>query len=151
MMRLAVIPKRATQRTQGIAQQACPTGAARVQPSDFSVAAYAFGHAEDVRNRNPVAPLHGGIADRVNPICSFLVKNTSMYCYSSINNIQYNASKGNCTFGTRLDENALSVADGWIHAGPSGAERDRRVLAEQGGDDFRRFRHDEDGLRTEKV
>ena len=151
MMRLAVIPKRAAQRTQGKAQQARPTGAARVQPSDFSVAAYTFGHAENFRNRNPIAPLHGGIADRVNPICSFHVKNTSMYCYSSINNIQYNASKGNRAFGTRLDENALSVADGRIHAGPSGAERDRRALAEQGGDDFRRFRHDEDGLRTEKV
>ena len=149
MMRLAEIPERASQRAQGVAQHARPAGAARVQPSGFSVAAYAFGHAENIRNRNPVAPLHGGIADRANPICSFLVKYASVYCYSSINNIQYNASKGNCAFGKRSDENALSVADGRIHAGPSGTEGDRRVLEKQGGDDFLGCGHDGNGSQAE--
>ena len=149
MMRLAAIPERAAQRAQGIAQHARPAGAADVQPADFSVAAYAFGHAEDVRNRNPVAPLHGGIADRENPICSFLVKNAAVYCYSSINNIQYDASRGYRAFGKRADENAFSVADGRIHAGPSGAEGDRRALAKQGSDDFLGCGHDGDGSQAE--
>ena len=149
MMRLTVIPERASQRTQGVAHHARPTGTAGVQPSDFSAAAYAFGHAEDIRDRNPVAPLHGGITDREKPICSFSVKNAPVYCYSSINSIKYNASDGNCAFGNRSDENALSVADGRIHAGPSGAEGHRRVLAEQGGDDFPGCGHDGNGFQAE--
>ena len=67
-----------------MANQPGPTGAPGVQTADASVVAYAFGHTEDVLERNPVASGHGGVADRINPICSFIVKNASVDCYSSV-------------------------------------------------------------------
>ena len=67
-----------------MANQPGPTGAPGVQAADASVVAHAFGHSEDILGRNPVATGHGSIADRINPICSFFVKNASMDCYSSI-------------------------------------------------------------------
>ena len=63
MMRLTVIPERASQRTQGVAHHARPTGTAGVQPSDFSAAAYAFGHAEDEATEERATILTGPWAE----------------------------------------------------------------------------------------
>ena len=151
MMRLAEIPKRASQRAQGESKEACPAGAASIEAMDMAVAAHAFGHAENVRGRNPVSILYGRVADHKEPICSFIVNNASVYCYSSVISVKYNASKENRAGGQRLDENALFVADGWMHAETAGAEGDGYLLLEQRDDDFLSCGHDGDGFRMEKV
>ena len=84
MRRMAHLPELAADRTQGIASQPGPSGEPAVQTADATIAAHAFGYTEDVVKRNPVASGHGGIADRINPICSFFVKNASVDCYSSV-------------------------------------------------------------------
>ena len=84
MKRLTQFPERAADRTKSMANQPGPTGVPGVQTADASVATHAFGYTEDVLERNPVASGHGGVADRINPICSFIVKNASVDCYSSI-------------------------------------------------------------------
>lgn len=84
MKRLTQFPEREADRTKSIANQPGPTGAPGVQTADAPIAAHAFGYTEDVLERNPVASGHGGVADRINPICSFFVKNASVDCYSSV-------------------------------------------------------------------
>ena len=122
MMRLAEIPERPAQRAQGEANQSGPSGEPCVQAPDPIAAPHAFSHAEDIGGRNPIATPYRSVADRENPICSFLVKNASVYCNPSINVIQYNASTVERAGFQRLDGNALSVADGRIHAGSEGRE-----------------------------
>lgn len=84
MKRLTQFQEHAADRTKSIANQPGPTGAPGVQTADAPIAAHAFGYTEDVLERNPVASGHGGVADRINPICSFFVKNASVDCYSSV-------------------------------------------------------------------
>ena len=84
MKRLTQFTEREADRTKSIANQPGPTGAPGVQTADAPIAADAFSHSEDILDRNPVAPGHGGITDRINPICSFIVKNASVDCYSSV-------------------------------------------------------------------
>ncbi len=150
-MRLAEIPKRAAQRAQGESQQARQPAAGGVQPDVFSVAADAGGDTEHVGFRNPVAAVHGGIADNEKPICSFFVKSITMQDKTSVDLIEYNASARDGARWPRTDGREFAVANGGMHAGPAGAEGDGRALPEQGGDDFRGFGHDGRGFRMEKV
>lgn len=85
MRRSTQLPEHAADRTQGVANQPGPAGKPGIQTAEASVAAHAFGYSEDVLDWNPIAPGHGGIADRIYPLCSFFVKNAPVDCYSSIN------------------------------------------------------------------
>ena len=151
MMHLADIPKRAPQRTQGVANQAGPAGQPGVQAADASVAPHAFRDAENGGGRNPIAAGNGGIADRIMPLRSFIVDNAAVHRHSSVNIIQYDASAKDRVAGQGLDGNALSVADGRIHAGSECFERNGRARLEQRGDDFLGRGHGDDGFRMEKV
>ena len=150
-MRLAEIPERAAQRAQGMAQQTRPAGAAGVEALDLAVAADAFGNTEHGGVRNPVAAVQGGIAGGENAVRSFFVNCISMQDKSSVDLVEYNASTKDMARWPRLDGHEFAVADGGIHAGAAGSERDGRALAEQRGDDFRVFGHDDRGFRMEKV
>ena len=136
MMRLAEIPERAANRAQGEAQQPGKAAGRAVQPAGFAVAAHAFGDAEDVGRRNPVAAFHGGIADHENTARSFFVENGPVDCAPSANFVQYDASTadGGCVQG--LDGNDISVEDRWIHARSKGLETGGRMLAQERFDDF---------------
>lgn len=144
MKRLAETPDRAAQRTQGKAQQADPAGAMGLQSPDPVAAEHAFGHAEDIRGRDPVAARHSSITDHEKPICSFIVKNKPMQYQSSVNLVQYNASTMERVGWQRMDDNALSVADGRMHAESERVEGDGRALLKKGGDDFLSLGHDGD-------
>ena len=150
-MRLAEIPKRAAQRAENETHQTCQPVTGGIQPDRFSAAADAGGDAEHVGGRDPLAAVHGGIADGENAVCSFFVNCISMQDKSSVGLIEYNASTAQAARRSRPDGHDVAVADGGIHAGPAGAERDGRALAEQRGDDFRVFGHDDRGFRMEKV
>lgn len=151
MMRLAICPERAPHGAKGKAQQTGPAGEPSVQPSVASVAPHASRHTENVPGGNPVATGDGRIADRKNPICSFIVKNTTMHCKSSAKLVEYNASAGWYAPGWRQKGDGVAVANDRRHAGAAGAEGDRRALLEKRGDDFLDFGHDGGGFRTKKV
>ena len=146
MMRLAVIPERAAQGAQLKPQHAGPASAACVEALDFSVASHAMGDAKDVGRRDPVAALHGGVANGEKPICSIIVKSITVQDKTSVNLIEYNASTRDGAGRSGQDGHDFTVADGRMHAGPAGTEGDGRALPEQRGDDFRGFRHDGGGF-----
>lgn len=131
--------------------QASPAGESGVQTMVFFFATYAFGHAENIADRNPIAALHGGIADRENPICSDPVNNATMHYYSPANLVEYSVSAENVAVNQRPDKNAVPVADGRIHARSGRFEGDGRALLEQCGDDGLNLGHGGDGFRMEKV
>ena len=149
-MRLAEIPKRAPHRAQNEAHQACQSAAGGVQPKDFSVAADAGGDAQHVFGRDPLAAVHGGVADNQNPICSFIVNRISMQDKTSVYLVEYNASTTDGAGRSGPDGHDFAVAYGGMHAGPAGTEGDRRALPEQRGDDFRGFGHDDGGGRMKR-
>ena len=151
MMRLAVIPERAAHRSQGESHQACPSAAGGIQPDVFSIAADAGGEAEHVGRRNPVAPVHGGVANGEKPICSIIVKSITVQDKPPVNLIEYNASTRDGARWPRQENHVIAVADGRVHAGSAGAERNGRALQEKRYDDFRGFDHVDDGFRMEKV
>ena len=151
MMRLAVIPERAAQGAQLKPQHAGPASAACVEALDFSVASHAMGDAKDVGRRDPVAALHGGVANGEKPICSIIVKSITMQDKTSVNLIEYNASTRDGARWPRQENHVIAVADGRVHAGSAGAERNGRALQEKRYDDFRGFDHVDDGFRMEKV
>ena len=149
-MRLAEIPKRAPYRAQNEARQARQSAAGGIQPDRFSVAADAGGEAEHVGFRNPLAAVHGGVADNQNPICSFIVNRISMQDKTSVYLVEYNASTTDGAGRSGPDGHDFAVAYGGMHAGPAGTEGDRRALPEQRGDDFRGFGHDDGGGRMKR-
>ena len=150
-MRLAEIPKRAPYRAQNEARQARQSAAGGIQPDRFSVAADAGGDAQHVFGRDPLAAVHGGVADNQNPICSFIVNRISMQDKTSVNLVEYNASTTDGAGRSRQENHVIAVADGRVHAGSAGAERNGRALQEKRYDDFRGFDHVDDGFRMEKV
>ena len=150
-MRLAEIPERAAYGTNGEAQQAQPAGQPGVQPVDAPIAPHAFRHAENVPGGDPVAAGHGRVADGKYAVCSFIVKNAAVHCKSAAKRIEYNASAERCAVRRRLNANGIAVAQGWKHAGTSGAEGDGRALPEKRGDDFLVLGHDDGGFSTKKV
>ena len=149
-MRLAEIPKRAPYRAQNEARQARQSAAGGIQPDRFSVAADAGGDAQHVLGRDPLAAVHGGVADNQNPICSFIVNRISMQDKASVYLIEYNASTTDGAGRSGQDGHDFAVADSGGHAGPADAEGDGRALPEQGGDDFRGFGHDDGGGRMKR-
>lgn len=151
MKRLMDMNQCPAQRAQGVAQQARPTGATGVQASDFVVVTNSHGDADHVGVRDPVAASYGGIADDPNAICSIFVNRISMDDNSAVSLAKYNASTTDGAGWSRFDGHDVAVADGGVHAGPAGADRDGRSLPEKRGDDFLDFGHDDGGLRTEKV
>ncbi len=151
MKRLAEMDQHAAQRAQGKTQEAGPTGATGVQEPDLPVLTRTCGDADHVGFGDPVAALHGGIADGKNAICSFFVNCASVQDKPAVNLIKYNASTVDRADIQRLDENAVSVADGRMHAGPLSVKGDGRALLEQRGEDGLDIAHDGDGFRVEKV
>ena len=149
-MRLTEIPKRAAPRAQGEAHQARQSAAGGIQPDRFSVAADAGGDAQHVLGRDPLAAVHGGVADNQNPICSFIVNRISMQDKTSVYLVEYNASTTDGAGRSGPDGHDFAVAYGGMHAGPAGTEGDRRALPEQRGDDFRGFGHDDGGGRMKR-
>ena len=149
-MRLAEIPKRAAQRAENETHQTCQPVTGGIQPDRFSVAADAGGDAQHVFGRDPLAAVHGGVADNQNPICSFIVNRISMQDKTSVYLVEYNASTTDGAGRSGQDGHDFAVADGGMHAGPADAEGDGRALPEQGGDDFRGFRHDGGGGRMKR-
>ena len=143
MMRLAVIPERAPQRAQGMAEQSRPAGTAGVEAPNLAVAANACGKAEHVGVRNPVAAVQRGVAAGEHAVCSFLINCASMQDKPAVVLIEYNASTAEDAGRSRLDLHDVAVADGGIHAGSAGAERAGRALPEQRHDDCLGFGHDD--------
>lgn len=126
----------AAQRPQGEAQQAGPAGAAGVESANPVAAPRALGRAQDVGGRNPVAALHGGVANGEHPMRLAIAIQAAVEDQSPVVFIQHDASAADGVCVRRLDGHDVAVADGRVHAGFVGAERDARALVEQSGNDF---------------